>query len=113
MSFGAADRAACAELAAGERGCRMQELHCDTGRALHSRRHLPQVLTTLPDERGFTCAVKSEPRVLHRKERGARRATAGSPKIEAVARMQRRGACTCCIFLGCPLSTLQLRVCAN
>lgn len=30
-----------------------------------------QVLESLPDEEGFTCAVKSEPRVMHRKESGA------------------------------------------
>jgi hypothetical protein len=44
---------------------------------------MPQVLATLPDERGFTCAVKSEPRVLHRKERGARRTAAGSSGVQA------------------------------
>lgn len=42
-----------------------------------------QVLESLPDDEGFTCAVKSKPRVMHRKESGAHRGPHRKPVIAA------------------------------
>ena len=43
-----------------------------------------QVLESLPNDEGFTCAVKTKPRVMHRKESGARRGRIASSCLQHI-----------------------------
>ena len=45
-------------------------------------RQFIQVLKSLPDDEGFTCAVKSKPRVMHRKESGAHQGRIASLSLQ-------------------------------